>query len=215
MEKRRRLLRRRLRSRVALLLSFLCLLFWGIGVWGAVQYSRQSYSISLGGGQVRFHQFHSAWFSNPVPAGWHVGSHRSFSYSAFNDEIRRLVFNVLPEGYSTTHPHLVRSDAWRRLYRDLGLRWPVFERRKDNFGALFDSQLVIPIWIFVLPVWLTTFILIFRDSRRSADCCDACGYCLRGVESGVCPECGERMPGQLQDQVDSLERGNRQPCRSG
>jgi len=208
---RRRLLRLRRRSRVALLLSLACFLLWGMSAWGVIEYSGQFSLVLIGHGRFSITKVFSPWLQNPSPAGWRVGSHREFTYSAFKDEFGRLIFNVLPEGYSTSHPHLVRSDAWRRLYRDLGLRWPVFEREKDPFGVLYYSQLDIPVWMLALPVWLTTLFFLIRGRRRSAECCDECGYCLRGVESGVCPECGE----PVQVDMGGLTRfGNATQCGS-
>lgn len=50
--------------------------------------------------------------------------------------------------------------------------------------------------VFLLPMVLTIAI-VYRVMRpsRPAETCLSCGYSLRGNASGICPECGTKMPG--------------------
>ncbi len=79
-------------------------------------------------------------------------------------------------------------------------RWPMAEKRST-------AQLLSPVWwvggqsirgpevslIYPAVVGAAWSGLIWHRRRRfSAGCCAECGYSLDGLESDVCPECGEK-----------------------
>lgn len=58
-----------------------------------------------------------------------------------------------------------------------------------------DWTLTLPLWIPFVLIAIPTAALWWRDRRRiPPGHCEKCGYNLAGNVSGVCPECGERIP---------------------
>lgn len=68
-----------------------------------------------------------------------------------------------------------------------------------TFDACYETS---PLWelrtplavpfglFFAYPGFVIVRRLVRRRSRPSEPACEACGYCLIGNESGICPECG-------------------------
>lgn len=55
--------------------------------------------------------------------------------------------------------------------------------------------LMVPFWLLFLVAALPTVLLFLRDRRRTkAGYCRHCAYDLRGIASGICPECGNACP---------------------
>lgn len=52
----------------------------------------------------------------------------------------------------------------------------------------------IPLWVPLLLVSGLTALLWWRDRRVPAGHCEHCRYDLTGNVSGVCPECGHKVP---------------------
>ncbi|MBK8267889.1 MAG: hypothetical protein IPK83_06120 [Planctomycetes bacterium] len=75
-------------------------------------------------------------------------------------------------------------------------QWRVFGFEKpkllDNPNA---TILVVPFWLLFLVAAIPT-VLLFRLGRRRivAGHCPHCDYDLRGIASGICPECGNTIP---------------------
>ncbi len=63
-----------------------------------------------------------------------------------------------------------------------------------NLRGPFISYIVIPMWMLVLPAFVVTAVLWYRDRRPPKGPCLHCGYNLTGNESGVCPECATPVP---------------------
>ena len=61
------------------------------------------------------------------------------------------------------------------------------------------KYLRVPLWMPVLTLALPTGFLWWRDRRFPKGYCQTCGYDLTGDVSGVCPECGEKIVGQVED----------------
>lgn len=74
-----------------------------------------------------------------------------------------------PEGWSMSRPFSVEVPSWA------------------------DHGLDVPLWLPFVLVLLPTAFLWHRDPRPLPGHCRKCGYDLTGNESGVCPECGERI----------------------
>lgn len=220
------------------------------------------------------------------PLGWYVKAltpqARKWSWARLKDDWNRVVYKQLPDGYLTSHPELVRSDALKSIWRDigstLGIRMPCSETHafpaysrdttttesrsgqsnapascwrtlgealgfhqpqssgttlaaragdsaithrptslgdaaKSVWAALSEPQEVpkycslsapipdathestwisVPIWCFLVPLFLATMWLMWQDYRWPAGCCQGCGFDLRGnLASGRCPECGK------------------------
>ncbi len=69
--------------------------------------------------------------------------------------------------------------------RSYGLRWPHYQK---NVNMLF---LRVPYWCLLVPAGVPTALLFFLDRRKiPPGHCQACGYDLRTLTSGRCPECG-------------------------
>ncbi len=63
------------------------------------------------------------------------------------------------------------------------------------FGHDELSIVIFPYWLLLLLAAIPTAWLWHRDQRRiRPGRCPRCGYDLTGNTSGVCSECGERMP---------------------
>jgi len=61
--------------------------------------------------------------------------------------------------------------------------------------------LLIPYWATLVPILCACGWLMRTRLDFSADACVACGYNLRGNESGTCPECGAVVP--IEDRVSA------------
>jgi hypothetical protein len=70
-----------------------------------------------------------------------------------------------------------------------GLQWPVVTRA---FGR---HVWIVPFWPALALVAFPTAVLWWRDRRRiPPGHCAHCGYNLSGNVSGICPECGTKIP---------------------
>ena len=65
--------------------------------------------------------------------------------------------------------------VWLPLYEASGQSW----------------ALVLPLWMPLIVFAIPTSILFYRDHKPQPWQCPKCRYDLRGLEGGVCPECGE------------------------
>ena len=75
-----------------------------------------------------------------------------------------------------------------------GWSWPFVWAPSLDFDSTPPGEaqhVELPIWIPLLLVALPTGILFYRDRRAKPWQCAKCRYDLRGLEGGVCPECGE------------------------
>jgi hypothetical protein len=85
--------------------------------------------------------------------------------------------------------HATASREWTpyRIRGYLGLSAPGLIRGRVGVGVL------VPVWIPLLLVGLTTVFLWWRDRSVPPGHCEGCGYDLTGNVSGVCPECGQKV----------------------
>ena len=60
--------------------------------------------------------------------------------------------------------------------------------------------LLIPYWAMLVPILGVCGWLMRTQPNVSDNACAACGYSLRGNESGTCPECGAVVP--IEDRVN-------------
>ncbi len=49
------------------------------------------------------------------------------------------------------------------------------------------------LWVGFIPIQMTLIEFLNAEAQRSHPICPECDYNLTGNESGVCPECGQRM----------------------
>jgi hypothetical protein len=72
---------------------------------------------------------------------------------------------------------------------------------EDLFGIAVAKTLIVPLW-FVFAVWSVLPLRWWwlwrgrwrREWRIRQGRCGRCGYDLTGNTSGVCPECGAKIP---------------------
>lgn len=61
------------------------------------------------------------------------------------------------------------------------------------------KDVFVPLWMPLVLVIFPTFIFWWRERRCPKGHCQTCGYDLTGNVSGICPECGEKIVGQVED----------------
>ncbi len=90
-----------------------------------------------------------------------------------------------------------RFSLSRRPPQSMRLRLPWLHG--DGISGPEARCLHIPHWILLFVVATPTTVLFWRDRRRPIPPghCQTCGYNLTGNVSGVCPECGTGVGGQL------------------
>ncbi|MBK8267890.1 MAG: hypothetical protein IPK83_06125 [Planctomycetes bacterium] len=65
----------------------------------------------------------------------------------------------------------------------------------ERVDALGATVLFVPFWLLFLVAAIPTALLFLRDRRKiPAGHCRHCDYDLRGIASGICPECGNASP---------------------
>ncbi|MCH8270015.1 MAG: hypothetical protein IH985_02230 [Planctomycetes bacterium] len=93
-------------------------------------------------------------------------------------------------------PRKIRLDfiRLRAPSMDLGFRWNVHPGR-TNFGGLImaSREISIPLWFPLLLLAAPTAWLWYTDRRAKPWQCPKCRYDLRGLDGGVCPECGKPL----------------------
>ena len=72
--------------------------------------------------------------------------------------------------------------AWRVDFAP-GLKWA-------DHGVWMERGIVIPLW---MPLALVIGVQVWRGWRYKPWQCPKCRYDLRGLDGGVCPECGEAL----------------------
>ena len=76
---------------------------------------------------------------------------------------------------------------------DLWSGWPTRLTYNDaGFGPTTLSRAFLPLWIPLLLIAAPTAWLWHTDRRAKPWQCAKCRYDLRGLDGGVCPECGAR-----------------------
>jgi hypothetical protein len=94
--------------------------------------------------------------------------------------------------YSEDGPSKGEKLGWE-LRPNSNPRWGDFQL---VIGFLDDSWLSLPLWIPLVIIAIPTAFLFWRDRRIPLGQCQKCRYDLTGNVSGVCPECGEKVPPQ-------------------
>lgn len=127
-------------------------------------------------------------------------------------EVRRARLTVRSEGggvyqphldellpaFLDTHPTLNREDAWaqRAGVRDALLATGRVDQARTLYSGHAHNALSI-VMVALLGLAMRLRFVHFRENRRLArDLCPTCKYDLRGLDSGVCPECGASIPEQ-------------------
>ena len=80
-------------------------------------------------------------------------------------------------------PHLM-------FFRDLDRNPRVDFAVTKRFSAGMDWHIIVPIWLPLLLIAAPTAWLWRTDRRAKPWQCPKCRYDLRGLDGGVCPECG-------------------------
>jgi len=94
-----------------------------------------------------------------------------------------LVFFNLSKGWESSGPRLADYKPSLENVRDFFFSWVVIR------GSIVSVPLCWP----ALSIWIIVMTVFLRRNRRIALSCSQCGYCLYGNESGICPECGNRV----------------------
>lgn len=93
---------------------------------------------------------------------------------------------------------VVGSYAWPRLVWGAVMRMPILELWLLDFTS-------VPLLIAV--AFFSQRLVQRRLAKRNAyPLCDGCDYNLTGNTTGVCPECGEPIPDNIQERVASEKR---------
>jgi hypothetical protein len=147
----------------------------------------------------------------------------SFAVRRDSNHIPRMrtlgMLNVRPwkwEAHGATDRSYLASPTGRgpgRLFWRAG-----FELHRARFdgadgGRSVQWRLTWPAWATVLLTAAMPAVRMWRRLRRGRfgpGHCRGCGYDLRGNESGVCPECGQRSEAQSPPCHAAAERG--EPC---
>lgn len=200
----KRLTSKKVAKWVGLTISAIVLVVWLASRWTGLGYLGNSWLIRMGRGSVSCHYLEP---ETPFTRrrGWFRLNFGNLSWSAFKDEVGRLLFNRLPKDHFTTHPESVRRDAWRRQARQFGFIAPNFVSR-DVFGGLRTVTLTIPMWMIFLLVLAPTALFWWKDRRRPPGRC-RCGYLLTGNITGICPECGVAISDDTKKQLNTAKIG--------
>lgn len=75
-------------------------------------------------------------------------------------------------------------------YRTVPLYSP---SRPPKIFGVFGPFIFIPHWLVIAPTGLLIFFFPRRIVFNNEGNCDNCDYNLEGNESGVCPECGDKI----------------------
>lgn len=81
----------------------------------------------------------------------------------------------------------------RESVRGFWQGWPWLPWLEDRGSARF---LVVPMWV-PLVLIVVPSLIAWRSTRRRPGHCRKCQYDLTGNVSGVCPECGAEIEGEL------------------
>lgn len=86
-------------------------------------------------------------------------------------------------GLGISDPDLIQKSGVILESQAVGWKWWFLIAQTPR-----SSQLFVPIW---LPIMIVAFVAWYaRPRKRHSDCCESCGYSLRGIKGDVCPECG-------------------------
>ena len=85
--------------------------------------------------------------------------------------------------------------------------WSLLRRGNPQYRARYT---IVPMWIYaptvlLVPGWLAWRRIARRFSRLSYPACECCEYNLTGNTSGVCPECGTRLPSIVAGKAERTE----------
>ncbi len=86
-----------------------------------------------------------------------------------------------------------RNSEWTAR-RTRHRRWWFVSSRSAPVSGISVSYFVFPLWIPILALTIPTVWLWRRDRRRLEGYCRKCEYDLTGNVTGVCSECGTKIP---------------------
>ena len=115
---------------------------------------------------------------------WQTLNPRYISHTDRSPDLwkQRTGFQV---GFTKAPP--VNSERWQGW-------WRVIYAKSPGLVTFVQVPLIYPCMILV--GWSLWLVRGRRKLRRRVGCCYECGYSLAGLESEVCPECGERFDGE-------------------
>lgn len=89
-----------------------------------------------------------------------------------------------------------------RGFRRLGL---VLPSRAEGPSSGLTTGVRIPLWLPAAPLALALILISRRRRAAEGVPCTSCAYDLTGNVSGTCPECGRRIPAQLDSKPATRE----------
>jgi hypothetical protein len=93
------------------------------------------------------------------------------------------------------HRNLFQPSEWADGWRYGNLRTSVLGLWAPSVGVdRYAAYIILPLWLPLLLLALSTAILGWRDRRHRPGHCQRCGYDLTGNVTGVCSECGHTVP---------------------
>ncbi len=97
---------------------------------------------------------------------------------------------------STSTPRTAQADFFGDLLRPTPRQWAGISWSRNRVDLPLWTSLLMLILLGAYPI--TTFVRgpLRRHKRRREGCCVKCGYDHTGNVSGVCPECGTKIPQQ-------------------
>ena len=90
------------------------------------------------------------------------------------------------------------SFPWFVAKPRLAFNWQWHENVRSHF---LDSYIAIPLWLPLLLIAAPTAWLWYTDRRAKPWQCAKCRYDLRGLDGGVCPECGHELKPSIAEGV--------------
>ncbi len=129
-----------------------------------------------------------AWCLTLFWGGAYIGFTKTIAVSS--GVVAFLVYTNDPGDY-------VGWSGYRNRDVELGW-WPSYDDSTSPAAGPHLRQrtrrLILPLWIPLLLTVVPTVILWRRDRRHTPGHCRKCAYDLTGNVTGVCSECGEKMP---------------------
>ena len=130
------------------------------------------------------------WRADVVPGGvkfskiWYWTSEPTINATTFAFDTR-IAYEERTKGFMSGWWWTPDPYAWLPSYQTIGNKPEV------------SRYLVIPFWIPLVLVALPTAYLFWPIRKPKPGFCTNCRYDLRGLEGGVCPECGEALANEM------------------
>jgi len=202
--------RRKWASRVAVCALCLSIVLWLASITFVICYYRDEFGGSVGAGSIQIYWgYYSVRGAQFMP--------QMFRPSRESPPLQDLRTLYESNGWKpkvwflAIRPRILLSRAfWRSDW--LGFCLPAYKSRNNGpypgQPASTAHWLTVPVLWIVLAAAIACFQIAHSRRRFRGTICQECAYELRGNVSGVCPECGTRIPGFIRASLGA-EAGSR------